>query len=223
MRRLLIGAAGFAAIVAVLGVLVGHEVLALLDLDLSVSAALRFQGGGSFEVDLLQVLTAPGLTIFRVVVLAPVAVRYAVRGRWLVTGFILVATLSVGPLTLVLKELIGRVRPTADDPLVGATGLSFPSGHASGAATLAGVLLVLMWPVVASRWRMWLAAGLVLAAVGVGWTRIALGVHYLSDTMAGLALGAAVVLVSMAVFGLHPGGRARPAWTGRPPLARRPG
>jgi undecaprenyl-diphosphatase len=49
----------------------------------------------------------------------------------------------------------------------------------------------------------------------VAWTRIVLGVHYLSDVVGGLALGAAVVLVWMAVFGLYPGGSAELSGRGR--------
>jgi len=223
MRRLLIWGTALAALVAILGVLVGQDVRALLDLDLRVSAALCFQGGGSTGVDVLQVLTAPGLSVFRFVLLAPVAILLAVRGRLRVAGFVLLAALVVGPLTGLLKELVARVRPTADDPLVAASGLSFPSGHSSGAATLAGILLVVLWPVLARRYRPWLVGGSVLLPLCVAWTRIALGVHYLSDVVAGLALGTWVVLVSMAVFGLYPGGRAEWPGRSRPDLASRPG
>jgi undecaprenyl-diphosphatase len=215
MRRLLIGAAVLAAMVTILGVLVGQGVRALLDLDVSVGSALRYQGGDSFEVDVLQVITALGLTVIRLAVLVPVAVLFAIRRRLRLAGFVLLAALSVGPLTTVGKELVGRVRPTADDPLVAASGMSFPSGHSSGAATLAGVLLVVLWPILARRWRRWLAAGLILAALCVAWTRIVLGVHYLSDVVGGLALGAAVVLVWMAVFGLYPGDSAELSGRGR--------
>lgn len=208
MRRLLIWVAALAAVVAILGVLVGQEARGLLDLDLSVSAALGSRDGGSLEIEVAQVVTAVGLTAFRVVVLAPVAILFVVRGQLRVAGFVLLAALAVSPLTTALKEIVGRVRPTADDPLVAASGLSFPSGHSSGAATLAGVLLVVLWPIVSGRRRPWLVAVLTLGALCVAWTRIALGVHYLSDTVGGLALGAAVVLAAMAVFGLYPGGPA---------------
>ncbi len=221
MRRLLLGAAVLAALVTVLAVLVAHSVPALLDVDAAAGAALRFDGGGSTGVDVLQVLTAPGLSVFRLVILLPLAVWYAVRREFRVTGFILVAAVVVGPLTTLLKELVGRVRPTADDPLVAADGLSFPSGHSSGAATLAGILLVLLWSVVNHRWRVWLAGALVLAATCVAWTRIALGVHYLSDVLGGLSLGAAVVLASMAVFGIYPGGPAERSASGRVDAAAR--
>jgi len=223
MRPVLIGATVLAAIVAILGVLVDQDVRGVLELDLAVGSALRFHGTGCSGVDVLQVLTVPGLSVFRFVVLAPVAVFFAVLGRLRVASFVLLAALTVGPLTTLLKELVGRVRPTADDPLVAADGLSFPSGHSSGAATLAGVLLVLLWPLLTSRWRPWVAAVLTLAALCVAWTRIALGVHYLSDTVGGLALGTAVVLVSMALLGVYPGGPAQLPEHGWPRLARKTG
>jgi undecaprenyl-diphosphatase len=223
MRPLLIGASVLAAIVAILGVLVDQSVRGLLELDLAVASALRFQGAGSSGVTVLQVLTSPGLSVFRFVVLLPVAVFFALWGRLRVLGFVLLAGLSVGPLTTGLKELVGRVRPTADDPLVAADGLSFPSGHSSGAATLAGVALVILWPLLRPRLRPWVTASLILLALCVAWTRIALGVHYLSDTVGGLALGAAVVLASMAVFGLYAGGQAQLPEHGWPRLARKTG
>lgn len=223
MRPLVIAAAAMLAVVTVLALLVASGSAALLGVDHDVGAALRGHAGGSVEVDVLQVLTAPGLSAFRAVILLPVAIVFAVRRRLRLTGFVLVAGIAVGPLTTVLKELVGRVRPTADDPLVAASGLSFPSGHSSGAAALAGVLLVVSWVLVSRRWRPWLATGLVLCALVVAWTRIALGVHYLSDTVAGLALGAAVVLLSMAAFGIHPAGPERLAPGGRPERARDPG
>jgi len=215
MRPLLIGATALAAVVAVLAAMVGQDVRAVLDVDLWVSSALRFEGGGGTGVNVLQVLTAPGLSVFRFVLLAPVAILFAVRDRRRVAGFIVLAALAVGPLTSLMKELVGRARPTADDPLLAAGGLSFPSGHSSGAATLAGILLVVLWPVLAHRWKPWLIGGVTVLALTVAWTRIALGVHYLSDVAAGLALGAVVVLISMTVFGLYPGGPAELSEHGR--------
>ncbi|MGI8626682.1 MAG: phosphatase PAP2 family protein [Geodermatophilaceae bacterium] len=222
MRPVLIAATVLAAVLGILAVLVGQDVRAVLDIDLRVNSALRYREGGSGWVEVLQVLTAPGLSVFRLVVLAPVATLLVVRGRPRVAGFVVLAALAVGPLTTLFKEVVGRVRPTADDPLVAAAGLSFPSGHSSGAAALAGILLVVLWPVLARRWRAWLGGGLVLLTLCVAWTRIALGVHYLSDVVAGMLLGAVVVLISMAVFGLYPGGPADVSGGDRPDVACRP-
>lgn len=216
MRRLAISVVILAAVVAALGVLVGVGSPALLALDASVGKALAYQGPNAFYVGLLQVLTAAGLTVFRIVLLVPIAVFLAVRGRVRTMGFAVLAAGTVGPLTTLLKELVGRVRPSYDDPLVSASGLSYPSGHSAGAATLAGVLLVVFWPLVSRRWRPSLAVAAALGAICVAWTRLALGVHYLSDTVGGLALGTAVVFFWMAVFGLYRGGQAEPLERGRP-------
>lgn len=220
MRPLLVGTAVLSAVVAILGVLIGHEVAAVINFDLSVAHALRWSGSG-FQVAVLQILTSPGLTVLRLIVLLPIAVCFAVRRQWRVMGFILLATAIVGPLTLLLKAVVGRVRPTADDPLVSALGLSFPSGHSSGGATLAGVLLVVLWPLVARRWRPWLVGALALLALTVAWTRMALGVHFFTDVVGGMALGAAVVLVSMLAFGIYPGGPGELPERGWPNLAHR--
>ncbi len=203
MRRLLMAAVALITVFATLGVLVALGVRPLLEVDRVVGAALRPQHVDTFQVDALQVLTAPGLTVFRLVVLLPVAILFAVRRQRRLAGFVVLAALAVGLLSTLFKELVGRVRPTADDPLIAASGLSYPSGHAAGAATLAGVLLVVLWPVVSRRWRPWLAGALVLGVLCVAWTRIALGVHYLSDVVGGMALGAAVVVLSMAAFGFE--------------------
>lgn len=202
-RAAVVAAAFLATVAVVLTALVVTRTPELVEWDRWVGAALAYRGGNGAYVGLLQVLTAPGLTVVRLLVLVPIAAAFAVRKRWPFVGFVLVCAVTVGPLTTLFKELVGRARPTYDDPLLFATGLSFPSGHSSGAAALAGALLVVAWPSVGRRWRPILAGVAVAVALCVAWTRLALGVHYLSDAVAGLALGGLVVLGSMLAFGLH--------------------
>lgn len=102
----------------------------------------------------------------------------------------------LGPL---LKLLVGRPRPEV--PLTQAVGLAFPSGHALNAALAAGVLLVVFRPRAgryAKRCAVWAAA--LLLAVVTGFSRVALGVHWSSDVLAGWLLGAAVVAATAAGF-----------------------
>ena len=101
------------------------------------------------------------------------------------------AAVSYGVATVlanVLKGVFDRPRPPVDHPeihpLVAVPhSASMPSGHAAGAfAAAVAVGLVhprLRWPLLA------------LAAL-VGLSRVWLGVHYLTDVVAGAALGAAV-------------------------------
>jgi len=73
---------------------------------------------------------------------------------------------------------------------------SFPSAHAMGSMALACVLVLLAWP---SRWRWWVAVPAALFVLGVGLSRVYLGVHYPSDILAGWA---AALVWTIAVHGL---------------------
>jgi undecaprenyl-diphosphatase len=83
-----------------------------------------------------------------------------------------------------------------------AAGFSFPSGHALNATLAAGVLLLVLLPYTRDRrplrWALWAAA--LLIAVVTGLSRIALGVHWTSDVLAGWLLGVAVVAATSAAF-----------------------
>lgn len=104
------------------------------------------------------------------------------------------ATMMVGwNLALVLKYLVARARPVVADPVSHAPGYSFPSGHAANAAILAMALVILVWPLLEHRGRT------VAVAVGAAYTvitaldRVYLGVHFPSDVIGGLLLGAGLV------------------------------
>jgi len=87
-------------------------------------------------------------------------------------------------LNLAAKHYFGRVRPAFWLSLAPETSFSFPSGHAMGAMTLAGVLALLAWP---TRWRWPVACVAMLFALMVGVSRVYLGVHFPSDILAGWA------------------------------------
>ncbi|OGX90214.1 phosphatase PAP2 family protein [Hymenobacter coccineus] len=85
-------------------------------------------------------------------------------------------------LNLVAKTVLGRVRPALWASLAPETTPSFPSGHAMGSAALVLAACLLL---ARSRWR-WLAWVLgALFVLGVGTSRMYLGVHYPSDVVAG--------------------------------------
>ena len=157
---------------------------------------------------LLEVLTAPGSAWVRFLVLLPVLVSLVRRRLWWTAGWVVTAVALVGPLTTGLKEYFGRIRPDFEQGGARYESLSFPSGHASGVATLVTVALVLAWPLLGSRGRAWsLTVGAVLVLV-VGLTRMWLGVHYLSDVVGGWAFGLAWTLGTAVLFGALSGGRA---------------
>lgn len=212
-RRLLAWAAVLLAVVAGLAVL--ETTTSLTRLDEAVGEVLVFHGRGP-EITVLKVLTAPGAEDVRYPILVPIAGFLLWFRRYRLAAFVAVPALLIAPLNRLLKDISDRPRPSYDATTVNAGDWSFPSGHSSGAAVLAGVLLVLLLPHAPPRWRTAVATAALLAAAVIGWTRLALGVHYLSDVVAGLALGTAAVLLAVAAF-LAPGARAsdqRPSGTG---------
>jgi undecaprenyl-diphosphatase len=156
---------------------------------------------------LLEVLTTPGAAWFRVVVSLPVLFWLGTRGAWRAAAWVVTANVLVGPLTALLKETFGRVRPAFENGGATYDSLSFPSGHSSGIATLVTIALVLAWPRLPGRQRrLALAAGAALVVL-VGLTRMWLGVHFLSDVLGGWAFGAAWTLLVALAFDALPGGR----------------
>ena len=105
-------------------------------------------------------------------------------------GVLVMAMLGQWGVNQLGKTLIDRPRPQLD-PQLYTVGASFPSGHAMSATVLYGFLLLWLWPRCRPGLRPWLA----LAAIG--WiaaqalARPLLGAHYLSDVLAGVALGLA--------------------------------
>ncbi|TMR14372.1 phosphatase PAP2 family protein [Nonomuraea turkmeniaca] len=112
-----------------------------------------------------------------------------------------VTTITVGGLLgLALKIIVARARPHLLDPVALAPGDSFPSGHTVNATLGAGVIVLLVLPML-PRWGRvvaWTVACFLV--VSVGYTRIALGVHWVSDVAAGIVLGVAVIAATAAAF-----------------------
>jgi membrane-associated phospholipid phosphatase len=93
----------------------------------------------------------------------------------------------------VAKVLVARPRPALVHPIASASGYSFPSGHAGGSAAVYGAL-ALVFSAGAARWaRLVLVSGTAFLLSAVAVSRVLLGVHYLSDVAAGIALGLAWV------------------------------
>ena len=131
-----------------------------------------------------------------------------------------VTTIAAGGLIgLLLKLLFGRSRPEFLDPVSSAPGYSFPSGHAMTAALAAAVLLLMLLPLTDRlphrgliRAVMWTAA--LAVGVGTGLTRVALGVHWMSDVVGGWTVGIAVVAATTAAFETWRGAAHRPVTEG---------
>ena len=120
-------------------------------------------------------------------------------------------TVAVAGVTgFVLKLVVARSRPSLPDPVSAAPGSSFPSGHALNSMAILGVLVLLVLPMVPRPWRplVWALAGAAVALVG--FARVALGVHYVSDVVAGWLIGAGLVAVTVVAFETWRRPEARP-------------
>lgn len=200
-----------AALVAVLGAGVRAGFGPQRELDAEVSEAVYAGDDRARGLDLLlEALTAPGLSAVRYVVAIPVLIWLVRRRAWRTVLWVVVAAVFVRHLTSALKEFFGRVRPDFEDGGARYDTLSFPSGHASGIATLVTIGLVLAWPRVAPAARRWWLGLGVLLALTVGLTRMWLGVHYLTDVVAGWALGLGWTLLTALVLGVLPARRSVP-------------
>jgi undecaprenyl-diphosphatase len=200
---------GCLVVLAVLGTGVKTDFRPQLRIDGVVSDAL-YAGDhrAAALTTLLDVLTAPGLSLFRYIVFAPVLVLLVRRRAWWTAAWLVTAVVLIGPLNTLLKHFFGRVRPDFAEGGARLTSLSYPSGHSSGIATLVTVALVLAWPLMAGRARqLALAAGIALTVL-VGLTRMWLGVHFLSDVLGGWALGVGWSLLTALLFGAFAEGRA---------------
>ena len=196
-------------VVGLLGAGVKTAFVPQLDLDGVVSEAMYAgdERAGALNV-LLELFTAPGSWWFRALVFLPVLVLLLRRQLWWTAAWMAVAVVLIGPLTSLLKEFFGRVRPDFDAGGARLDSLSYPSGHSSGIATLVTVALILAWPLLARRGRYWaLAVGMTLVVL-VGLTRMWLGVHFLSDVLGGWSLGVAWSLMTALIFGAFAEGRA---------------
>ena len=155
----------------------------------------------SWSTEALELVTELGTSVYVIpamILLAVVEYR-RVPNRWMP---VFLATVVVGEILVVntVKELLDRVRPEFN-PIAETLGPSFPSGHSGlAAAFYAGAALVLARRC-SPRTRALLAGGAVAIAVAVACSRVLLGVHWMSDVMAGLALGWAWFGVCAIAFG----------------------
>src|SRR5689334_15958477 len=120
---------------------------------------------------------------------AVAAIVLAIRRRWRLVIFLLVAGAGELALDPVLKALVGRLRPVVAHPIAHGNGNSFPSGHSLGSFVCYGALFLVFLPVVRGTWRRVFTAVIVVLIAAIGISRLLLGVHYISDVLGGWALG----------------------------------
>jgi undecaprenyl-diphosphatase len=163
----------------------------------------------------LNILTWLGSTAVLWPVVGVAALVLIVRGRrWREAAFLVLALGGSILVTDVVKLLVDRPRPPASVRLLHVTGTAYPSGHALDAMAALMALAVVLAEGRSRKARGALFCSAGIAVLVVGWSRVYLGTHWLTDVLGGYALGGCWVAM-LAVVLLRP--RAAPARTERYP------
>jgi len=174
-------------------------------LDSAVDGWAR--GAATGHAGPLRLLEGLGNPVPATVMTAALVLACLLTRRWRGAVLAGVAVPAAAGLTEgVLKPLAGRTMEGW---------LSFPSGHATGMFSLAVTCAVLLAGPPARRipaaLRLSLVAGAAAAAAAVALAMVGLGLHYFTDTIAGAAVGTAVVLLAaLALDRCPPGTRRQP-------------
>lgn len=98
----------------------------------------------------------------------------------------------------IVKLIFQRERPSW--PLIGETGYSYPSGHTFTATCFYGSLIILVNKYFKGILKILVNIFLIIMILLTGLSRIYLGVHYLSDVIAGYILGTIVLIIVYKLF-----------------------
>jgi undecaprenyl-diphosphatase len=138
-------------------------------------------------------LWVAGITLIVVLILI-------LRKRWY--GLLAIVLTVPGGMLFhhLIQIIVHRHRPFRHSEFLDLGGYSFPSGHTMAATLLYGLLAVfaiLLWK--GWHWRMLAILGALLAIALVGFSRIALGAHYLTDVLGAIAGGTSWLILCLSV------------------------
>jgi undecaprenyl-diphosphatase len=162
-------------------------------------------------VDAMQTLSTLGSAPVYIALFALVAAWLTRRGLRRLALFVVVTVAGSELLNAAVKLAVDRSRPVLPDPVAHANGMSFPSGHAQSAIVAYSVLLLVFLPALRGAWRIIALVAAAAIVLAIGFARVALGVHYVSDVVAGWVLGAAWVAAMTAAFSAWRRDLGRPA------------
>src|SRR5205807_431151 len=141
-------------------------------------------------VTVLRAFTEFGSSEWIGVVLFLLVVFFVWKRWWPSLVTLIVAVPGGMLLNELVKVLVHRHRPFVDGPFVDWSGYSFASGHTIGATLLYGQLALFILPIIKGRrWRTLTVSSAALLIALVGFSRIALGAHFLTDVLAAILFG----------------------------------
>lgn len=118
----------------------------------------------------------------------------------LIGCFIYLNLIISGALNQLLKFIIQRPRPN-DLRLIQESGYSFPSGHSMASLAFYGFFIYLIYKKIKNKYiKIILITILTILILAIGFSRIYLGVHYLSDVMAGFLISICQLIIFTSII-----------------------
>jgi undecaprenyl-diphosphatase len=151
-------------------------------------------------IDLMLALSDGGSPLWIATITVVAILILVLRKQWY--GLLAIVLTMPGGMLFhhLIQIIVHRHRPFRHSEFLDLGGYSFPSGHTMAATLLYGLLAVfaiLVWK--AWLWRILAILGAVLAIGLVGFSRIALGAHYLTDVLGAIAGGISWLILCITV------------------------
>ena len=113
---------------------------------------------------------------------------------------VLINLCSVTVLNLVLKSILQRPRPN-EYRIINETGYSFPSGHSMISMSVYGFIIYWIYKNIKNKYLKWISIILIsILILMIGFSRIYLGVHYVSDVLAGFLFSISYLIVYIKII-----------------------
>lgn len=205
-----------AALFAVLAVLVRASAGPVVRLDRRTSQRLH---GYALDhhgfTSVMRAVSNSATTLVWTVLLLLVTGWLLYRRLFKLAAFVVITDAGSLLLNNLIKLAVGRARPHLADPVAEAAGKSFPSGHSQAAIVGFAILVAVFLPALARPLRPWLIGVAAFLVLLIGFSRIALGVHYLSDVVGAYLIGSVWFIGMASAFGAWRQATGRPAPSAR--------
>jgi undecaprenyl-diphosphatase len=155
--------------------------------DKEILLALRELHGPVLDIVMLS-FTYIGEPAVLLVVCLCLGIWLLYRGQRSEATILLIAAVGAIGLNNLLKIAFGRARPMLWERVIDVGQYSFPSGHAMISLVIFGIIGYLLASKFA-QWRGWIISLTLVLVIGIGLSRLYLGVHWPTDILAGYAAG----------------------------------